>query len=187
MKGERVFIPKCLRRKIKTQLHAAHTGADSMVRRAKETVFWFGLPNELRQLAQSCEICQRLKPSYVKEPLLMHAEGFEEVGMDFFEFNGKHYFVTVDYFSNFSEIDVMPSVSSRDVIFTLKRHFCRYGIPKCVVSDCVPQFVSDEFARFCTKWSIVHYTSSPGHQQSNGKAEAAVKIYKTMLKYLTAT
>ena len=73
----------------------------------------------------------------------------------------------------------MPSISSRDVIFTLKRHFCRCGISKCVVSDCGRQFVSDEFARFCTKWSIVHYTSSPGHQQSNGKAEAAVK---TMLK-----
>ena len=39
MKGERVFIPKCLRRKIKTHLHTAHTGADSMIRRAKETNF----------------------------------------------------------------------------------------------------------------------------------------------------
>ena len=87
MKGERVFIPKCLRRKIKTQLHAAHTGADSMIRRAKETVFWFGSPHELRQLAQSCEICQRSKPSNVKEPLLMHAEGsypFEKVGIGLF-------------------------------------------------------------------------------------------------------
>ena len=83
----------------------------------------------------------------------MHAEGsypFEKVEIDLFEFNGKHYFVTVDYFSNFSEIDVMPSISSRDVIFSLKRHFCRYGIPKCVVSDCGRQFLSDEFARFCT-------------------------------------
>ena len=121
----------------------------------------------------------------MKEPLLMHAEGsypFEKVGIDLFEFNGKHYLVTVEYFLNFSEIDVMPSTSSHDVIFNLKRHYCRYGIPKCVVSDCGRQFVSDEFARFCTKWSIVHYTSSPGHQQSNGKAEAAVKTYKTMLK-----
>ena len=139
MKGERVFIPKCLRRKIKTQLHAAHTGTDSMIHRVKETVFWFGLPNELRQPAQSCEICQRSKPNNVKEPLLMHAEGtypFEKVGINLLEFKGKHYLVTVDYFSNFSKIDVMPSISSRHVIFTLKRHFCRYGIPKCVVSDC---------------------------------------------------
>ena len=61
MKGERVFIPKCLRPFTKARLHAAHTGADSMIRQAKETVFWLGMPNELRQLALSCNICQRSK------------------------------------------------------------------------------------------------------------------------------
>ena len=114
MKGKCVFIPKCLRRKIKTQLHAAHTGADSMIRREIETVFWFGLPNELRQLAQSCEICQSSKPGKVVKPLLMHAEGsyrFEKVRIGLFEFNGKHYLVIVDFFSNFAEINVMPSIS----------------------------------------------------------------------------
>ena len=184
MKGERIFIPKCLRLFMKARLHAAHTGADSMIRRAKETIFWLGMPNELRQLAQFCSICQRSKPCNVQEPLLLHAESsypFEKVGVDIFDLNGKHYLVTVDYFSNFAEIDVMPTISSRDVIIALKRHFCRYGIPKCLISDCGRQFVSDEFKSFCNKWSILHLTSSPGHQQSNGKAEAAVKTYKTML------
>jgi len=77
---------------IKTQLHAAHTGADSMIRRAKETVLWLGMPSELRQLAQSCYICQRSKPSKVQEPLLLHAEGlypFEKVGVDIFELSGQ--------------------------------------------------------------------------------------------------
>ena len=76
----------------------------------------------------------------------MHAEGsypFERVGIGRFEFNGQHYLVTVNFFSNLAEIDVMPSISSRDFIFALKRHFCRYGIPKCLISDCGRQFVSD--------------------------------------------
>ena len=59
MKGERIFMPKCLRPLMKARLHAAHTGADSMIRQAKETIFWLGMPNELRQLAQFCSICQR--------------------------------------------------------------------------------------------------------------------------------
>ena len=184
IKGERVFIPKCLRPFMKTQLHAAHTSTDSMIRRAKETVFWLGMPNELRQLAQSCNICQHLKPCNVPEPLLLHAKGsypFEKVGVNIFDLNKKHYLVTVDYFSNFAEIDVMPTIFSRDVIITLKRHICRYDIPKCLISDCGRQFVSDEFKPFCNKWSILHVISSPGHQQSDGKAEAAVKTYKTML------
>jgi hypothetical protein len=31
-------------------------------------------------------------------------------------------------------------------------------------------------------WKVNHATSSPGHQQSNGKAKAAVKIVKTLMK-----
>ena len=64
----------------------------------------------------------------------------------------------------------------------MKRHFVRYGIPKCIVSDSESQFTSDEFCVFCTKWAISHCMSSPGHQQSNGKAEAHVKIFKGMLQ-----
>ena len=63
-----------------------------------------------------------------KEPLLLHGEGsypFEKVGVDIFDLNIKHHLiVTVDYFSNFAEIDVMPIISSRDVIIALKRRFC---------------------------------------------------------------
>ena len=184
MKGESVFIPKCLRPLMKARLHAAHTGTESMTRGEKESVFWLGMPNELRQLAQSSSICQRSKPCNIQEPMLLHAEGsypFEKVGVDIFDLNEKHYLVTVDYFSNFAEIHVTSTISSRDVIIALKRHFCRCDIPKCLISYCGRQFVSDEFKYFCNKWSILHLISSPGYQQSNGKAEAAVKTYKTML------
>ncbi|CAK8685059.1 unnamed protein product [Clavelina lepadiformis] len=185
LKGERTFIPQPLRSEIKSQLHSAHFGADSMLRRARETVFWLGMPNELRQLAHDCTICQQAKPNNQREPLLLHPEGlspFEKVGVDLFELNQKSYLVTVDYFSNFAEIDVMTSTTAKHVIISLKRHFARYGIPKCIVSDSGPQFISTEFQIFCQKWAIQHYKSSPGHQQCNGKAEAAVKTLKNMLR-----
>ena len=35
---------------------------------------------------------------------------------------------------------------------------------------------------FVKKWHITHITSSPGHQQERGKAEAAVKAAKHLLK-----
>ena len=136
---------------MKARLHAARSGADSMIRRAKEIIFWLGMPNGLRQLAKSCSIYQRSKPCNDQESLLLPAEGsylFEQVGVDMFELNGKHYPVTVDHFLNFAEIDVMPIISSRDVIVTLKRHLCRYGISKCLISDCGRQFVSNEFKSF---------------------------------------
>lgn len=50
------------------------------------------------------------------------------------------------------------------------------------MSDGGPQFVSQEFQDFAKKWGITHMTSSPMHQQANGKAESAVKIMKTLLR-----
>ena len=85
-------------------------------------------------------------------------------------------------FFQFFEIDVLTSTTASAVIHCLKQHFAWYGIPKCVVSDPGPQFVSSLFADFCSTWRILHVTSSPGHQNENGKAEAAVKSAKNMLK-----
>ena len=50
-----------------------------------------------------------------------------------------------------------------------------------MVTDSGPQFLSRKFRNLTTKWAIQHVTSSPERLLSNGKAEAAVKITKTMM------
>ena len=77
---------------------------------------------------------------------------------------------------------MLSATTSNQVILTLKKHCARYGIPKCIVSDNGRQLVSREFQNFVTNWGINHVTSSPGHQQANGKAESAVKIVKNFIK-----
>ena len=148
MKGERVWIPSELRSQMKAHLHLAHLGYDSMIRRARDTIFWLSINREIRQIADNCLACQKRLPSNPKEPLLQHAEGnhpWEKVGIDLCEYQGKAYLVTVDYFSNFFEVDVMTSTTAKQMITCLKRHFARYGIPKCIVSDFGPQMMSNEF------------------------------------------
>ena len=76
----------------------------------------------------------------------------------------------------------MTTTTSAQVITCLGRYFARYGIPKCLVSDCGPQFTSREFKKFVDQWGVSHIKSSPGHHQSNGKAEAGVKSIKNLLK-----
>ena len=82
---------------------------------------------------------------------------------------------------------MLPSLTAKQVIITLKRHFARSGIPKCIVFNSGTQITSDEFRLFCGRWSISQYMSSPGHQKCNGKAEAYVKIFKRMLQRTSAT
>ena len=58
LKGERTFISKTMRNEVEDQLHSNHLGFDSMMRRARETVFWASLRKGFRQLADNCTVCK---------------------------------------------------------------------------------------------------------------------------------
>ncbi|CAC5375560.1 unnamed protein product [Mytilus coruscus] len=49
VKGEAILIPKLLRHDMKNRLHSAHLGYDSMMRRARGTIFWPGMAKEIKQ------------------------------------------------------------------------------------------------------------------------------------------
>jgi len=110
---------------------------------------------------------------------------WQKVGSDMFVYNNASYLVTVDYYSDFYELDRLPCTTATTVIECTKRHFSRYGIPEQYVSDNGPQYISSDFAEFAEAWDFEHLTSSPHHSQSNGKAECAVKRAKTLLKKVT--
>ena len=97
--------------------------------------------------------------------------------------------VSVDYCSNYIEMDRLRDSSSRTTIKALKTHFLRHGIPNILVSDNGPQYTSEEFRTFAREWEFKHMTSSPHYPKGNGKAESAVKTCKMLLKkayvYLT--
>ena len=104
------------------------------------------------------------------------------MGTDIFTIQGRSYLITLDYFSHFFELDYLPETTAETVITKLKHHFARHGIPDTVVSDNGPQYSSQQFRLFTCSWGFRHVTSSPGHSQSNGAAEAAVKVAKNMMK-----
>jgi len=74
LKGERISIPKALRPDMKRQLHSAHLGLASMMRRAPDTIFWLGMRHDIQQLADNSHICQATKPGNQREPL--YCKGF---------------------------------------------------------------------------------------------------------------
>ncbi|CAB4028483.1 Retrovirus-related Pol poly from transposon, partial [Paramuricea clavata] len=114
-----------------------------------------------------------------KKPLIPHEmpkRAWAKIGCDIFEFENKSYLVTVDYYSNFFEVDCLEKLTSLAVIKKLKPHFARFGIPNTLVTDNGPQFISDNFRDFSMKYQFEHITTSPYHHQSNGKAESATPL-----------
>ena len=95
--------------------------------------------------------------------------------------------MTVDYYSNFFEVDRMYSTTSEAVIKKLKAHIARYGVPDEIVSDNGPQFAAEEFRALAQSYGFKHTRTSPHYPQSNGKAESAVKQVKKTLRMARAS
>ena len=89
--------------------------------------------------------------------------------------------VTVDYYSDYFELDLMQVATTESVIKARESHFARRCISD-MITDNGPQYLGDQFAACTREWEFQHTTSSPLHSQSNGKAESAVKIAKNLVK-----
>lgn len=183
-RGERVVIPDTLQSDITRRIHSTHLGVEGCLRRAREYVYWPGMTEQIRTAISKCDVCRAMDTKQQKETLHSHevpSRPWAKVGTDLFTHNNIDYLLTVDYYSNFWEVDHLPDTKSSTVIRKLKAHFARQGIPDVVVSDNGPQYSSHEFDRFSQLWGFQHRTSSPGYPQSNGKAESAVKTAKRLM------
>ncbi|GFS10729.1 endogenous retrovirus group K member 113 Pol protein-like [Elysia marginata] len=99
-----------------------------MMRRVHTTFWWPGIQNEVKQLAEQCDVCQVLKPRNQNETLILHNEGnllWEKIGGNLFELDGKAYLAVVDYYSNFIEIEYLSTTTTVQVIKKLKAMFAR--------------------------------------------------------------
>ncbi|KAK3883907.1 hypothetical protein Pcinc_011809 [Petrolisthes cinctipes] len=67
----RLVVPESLRQQVAANLHAGHQGVDSMLRRARQAVYWPGIEGDLRHHRSSCQTCNTHSPSQPPEPLLL--------------------------------------------------------------------------------------------------------------------
>ena len=105
---------------------------------------------------------------------------WEKVGVDIFTFSDKNYLITTDHFSNYFEIERLPSKRIFDIVYILKQQFARHGIPSIVFSN-NSSINSQEFRNFAELYEFAHQTSSPRYRQSNGKTENAVRTAKRFM------
>ena len=186
LRGERIVIPTALRYEMKQKIHAGHLGINSCLRRARTHVYWPGMSAEIRQFVENCSTCSSLQRKQPAQPLYLRkipSRPWQEIALDIFTIKGRNYLITTDYYSQFFEVDFLKNdLTSTNIIFKLKAHFSRYGLPEKIVSDNGTQFVSREFRNFCQSYKIKQETISPGNSKSNGAAEAAVKVAKNLMK-----
>ena len=149
-----------------------------------EFLFWPGISNEIHQTVDKCGICQatstaQRKPPSVPSEVLPHA--WHTLGTDLFYWKHFDFLVLADYFSKFLIVRRLPSSTSSAVCKEILNIFTEFGKPYIIRSDNGPCYASKEFKELMELFQIQHATSSPHFPQSNGFAEAMVKIGKKLM------
>ena len=99
----RVVVPKEMQPQILHSLHQAHQGTSSMTLRAKESVWWPQISEDLAKIRSSCTVCHKIAPSQspmppVSPPLPQFP--FQLISSDYFTLDGFNYLIIVDRYSN---------------------------------------------------------------------------------------
>ena len=185
LKGDRVVIPKSLQQETLKQLHTAHQGIEKTRLRARDTVYWNGITNDIERVTSRCPICQEHQKNQIPETLNPHevpTQSWEVIGADFFELQGTHYLLIADYFSKYFVCRKMTSdCTSQRTIAVFKQVFSEQGIPRLLYTDNGPQFAAQQFKDFAKEWCFDHTTSSPTYPKSNGYIERQVQTVKLAL------
>jgi len=106
-RGELLVIPHTLHYETIKQLHSSHLGINGCLSRTCECLFWPSMSAEIKEYIIQCEICSQYSAKQAKETLSHEPTDrpWEKVAVDICNLDDKDYLITVDYFSNFWEID----------------------------------------------------------------------------------
>ena len=108
---------------------------------------------------------------------------FQQVVCDLFYVGSNHYIAYAFRLSGWLEIaQLKMTATSSDIIEILREFFHRFGVPEEISTDGGPNIHSKEVIAFWKKMGVSHRLSSAYYPQSNGRAEAAVKSAKRIVR-----
>ena len=86
------------------------------------------MAKDIEQFVSKCEACNTYANEQVKEPMISHRipkRPWQVIACDLFECQNKDYLITVDYYSDFFEVDRLHSKTGSAIIGKLKSHLAR--------------------------------------------------------------
>ena len=130
-KGRRVVILASMRPGTLTRLHDAHQGLTSTLQCARRTVYWPKLQDDISEMVQKCDECQRHDSQKPRPPerQISATRPLELLGVDVVQFQCQRALVTVDYYSGFLTYDTLSSETTEAVTKALNNIFRTFGLP----------------------------------------------------------
>ncbi|XP_057451945.1 uncharacterized protein LOC130743734 [Lotus japonicus] len=171
-----------------------HFGPQRTARKVLDSGFyWPTIFKDASRICSTCEPCQRAggtiswRKEMPQQPMLF-CEVFDVWGIDFMDpfpvsFGFYYILLAVDYVSKWVEAKATRTNDSRVVVdFVRSNIFCRFGIPRAIISDQGTHFCNRSMQAFLKKYGVVHRISTPYHPQTNGQAENSNREIKRILE-----
>ena len=168
-------------------IHEGHLGLSKCKMRAKETVYWPGINEQLEQLITNCQLClkySRSKNKNTPNTALGHeipSVSWSKVATDTFIFESKSYLLVVDYTCRFPIVRELKPMSAQHVTEHFRLIISEYGWLDTLLSDNGPCYVAETFTNLMKEYTVNHITSSLQYPHSNGLAEKFVHIVKNLV------
>ena len=167
-----------------TPANGAHFGRDKTLRKIRDRYYWDSMNTDISNHIQSCLHCRannpiRRKPSGHLQPIASPEGVWQLLSMDFhgpitpISRRGNRYIISLtDVFSKFvitrAVRDCTTATAAR---FLQEDVICRYGTPKCILTDNGTHFSSSLMDHLFKRLGIVHLYSTVYHPQTNGQIE----------------
>ena len=158
--------------------------------RAKDTVYWPGLNDQLEKLILNCELYLRYSHSkHMHKPSTALGQEiplypWTKLGTDIFHVESASHLLIVDYASKFPVVCKLSSMTGLHIPNQCKLFFSEYGCPETLISDNGPCYTAQPFTSVMISYNVNHITSSQHYLQSNGLAEKYVQNLRTCVTKL---
>lgn len=169
----------------------SHRGIKETLVHLKRTFYWNNMENIVASVINACETCKKMK--YERKPFKPELQlsqtqirPFQELFIDTFSIEGKHFLTIVDAFSKLGQAIEICTKSTPEVVRALLKYFSLYGIPGRISSDPGVEFNNTLIKEMLTFYKIDLHISTPHNPNSMGIVErfhsTLVEIYR-LAKY----
>ncbi|GKB94271.1 reverse transcriptase domain-containing protein [Tanacetum coccineum] len=169
-----------------------HYGPNVTAKKVLDSGFyWPTIIKEAHTLVRLCEACQKTGNISKRDEMPLNniqvCEVFDIWGIDFMgpfpkSYKFEYILVAVDYVSKWAEAQALPTNDARVVITFLKKLFCRFGMPKALISDRGTHFCNKIMEKTMKRYGVNHRFSTSYHPQTSGQVENTNKALKRILE-----
>ena len=194
----RIVIPLFKRDKILSLAHnhplTGHLGITNTYTRIRQSYFWPGMYEDIKNYVQTCPICQKRAKDRQNIPITssriipipFHHIGIDVIGPLPITPSGNRYVVlSIDFFSKYPEGKALKKADATTITqFLYEDIVCRHGVPVELTSDRGTEFCNELVTALTQTFHIKHIRTTAYHPQGNGQVERTNRTLKNILSKL---